>query len=120
MEEVLEMLRNFRNIIFRDYETYYGYTKKDFKIAIVAVMKELSKPKMKLIQSNSELEVGREYWCKPKTTAFDPIVMRCSECGGIKYLGAGIWATDNNNQALEKYDIVGPIEHPNFDDYKGE
>ena len=74
---------------------------------------------MKKILTNDELEIGKEYWCKPKTTSFDPMVLRVGESSGIKYLGTNrIWASDNNNQALERYDIIGPIEYPNFKDYE--
>lgn len=73
---------------------------------------------MKKITNNDELEVGKEYWCKFKTSKSMPQLFKVGEQGGWKYIGSRIWATNENNQALEKFDIIGPVEYPNFDDFK--
>ena len=75
---------------------------------------------MKKILTNDDLEIGKEYWCKHKDVHYKqhPEVMIVNETGNAKYLGHNyIWATDDNNQALEKFDIIGPIEYPNFEEY---
>lgn len=75
---------------------------------------------MKRILSNDELEIGKVYWCKAKNVHYmpDPQALTVYETGGIKYISQNrIWADDNNNQALENYDIIGPIEYPNFENY---
>lgn len=73
---------------------------------------------MQLITTNKQLTVGRHYWCRnSKYPHFEPDILKVGEISGRKYIGTGkIWAMDENNQALERFDIVGPIPTPNFDE----
>lgn len=86
----------------------------------IAKLKAVPPSDMKLIASNAELIPGRQYWCKSKTHG-DIELHRCYEEGDWKYLGRSrIWAMDDNNQALDRWHIVGPVPEVgpiNFDDY---
>jgi len=64
------------------------------------------------IESNDQLEVGEHYHCFDRVTA-KYSVEKCSD-EGEKYLARKIWATDDNNQALERWDIYGPIKPPSI------
>lgn len=65
-------------------------------------------PGMKHITDNSQLKVGREYWCRIRGQAFaTPFV--CHVRDGMRYLADHIWAEDSNNQALQRWEIFGPI-----------
>lgn len=76
---------------------------------------------MKIITSNDELEVGMYYWCrskKPYVNGKHSITIQRVGCQGKwKYIGNRIWAEDENNQALKTFDILGPVEYPDFDSY---
>ena len=75
---------------------------------------------MKKILKNEELMVGEYYWCKQKDTIFDPTIEQVGKIQNIKYVGHGhIWAHNQNNQALNKWDMYGPLVF-NPDDIKGE
>ena len=71
---------------------------------------------MKYIEFNSQLEPGKYYICHCKMiydngNRSDSIYpLKCDEISGRKFIGSNIWAMDDNNQALEKYDIYGPLE----------
>jgi hypothetical protein len=63
------------------------------------------------ITSNDQLEVGEYYHCLEKRLGRDCLsIEQCKEDTGNKYLGNRIWAKDDNNQALEKWFIWGPVE----------
>jgi len=66
------------------------------------------------VTENAQLEAGKHYHCFCKHT-FQHQIHECKsdEDGGL-FLGSRIWATDNNNQALEKWVIYGPIAPPNI------
>jgi hypothetical protein len=72
---------------------------------------------MKIVQNNSDLEVGKWYWCRSKDTGL--ITIKLVQLSYEKYIGNHIWCFDGNNQGLDKYTIVGPIEEPYWDDFKG-
>lgn len=77
---------------------------------------------MKQITSNAELIPGNHYWCRDKRYG-DVTLQECNQESypneQWKYLGRRIWAMDDNNQALERWDIVGPLPKPaiNFDEF---
>lgn len=71
---------------------------------------------MKKITNPDDLEVAREYWLRDKQSG----VVRRGICGDydswkyITYISANgggdkFWANQSNNQAMEKWDIIGPI-----------
>lgn len=79
---------------------------------------------IKHIKTVSELEVGKEYWLVSKLYA--DAVPKISQCRiidaqGWKYFDAHIWAVEDNNQAMENFDIFGPVPErlpPDFDKLK--
>lgn len=80
---------------------------------------------MRIIKLNDDLIVGRKYWAREKTDNSKLCIVTCYEHDHWKYLQASLysdkfWAMDRNNQALDRWDILGPIAEqptPNFDDY---
>jgi hypothetical protein len=78
---------------------------------------------MKVITSYKGLEVRKYYFCKRKGTS-DVKIYRVSGVAGTgdkKYLGPDrlfcdnrIWNSKNNNKIFDNYDVLGPIEVPNF------
>lgn len=72
---------------------------------------------MRHIASNSDLIIGKWYWCRNKRTGCIALE-QCRVEGGLKYMGDNcIWALDDNNQALKRWDIVGVAAPPDFDKY---
>jgi len=68
------------------------------------------------IKSNDELKVGEYYHCFDRRSGRHSI-HKCEQNNiqGMKCLSRNrIWADDNNNQALEKWLIYGPVEIPNL------
>ena len=65
----------------------------------------------KQIKKNKELEAGRYYHCFDLKTG-DYSIELCQEETNGKYLGTHIWAQDDNNQALRRWEIFGPVEKP--------
>ena len=71
---------------------------------------------MKKIEKNSELIVGLNYIVRAKTSHTNPDykpvaeVTTVKELSGMKAIFNRLWAMDDNNQALERYDIYGPID----------
>ena len=71
---------------------------------------------MKRIMRNADLEVGENYIVRSKTNSSNPNykpvaeVTMVKELSGKKVIFNRLWATDDNNQALERYDIYGPID----------
>lgn len=66
----------------------------------------------KEITTNKELEPGKYYHCFLKSTGKYSI-QQCMFNGETKYIGTNtIWADDDNNQALERWKIFGPIKIP--------
>ncbi len=71
---------------------------------------------MKRILSNDELIVGQNYIARSKTNGthpgYQPVaeVTKVKELSGIKVIFDRMWATDDNNQALDRYEIYGPID----------
>ena len=64
------------------------------------------------ITSNSQLELGAYYHCFDKKTGRHEI-HQCRDCMGHKCMGEyHIWACDDNNQALDRWRILGPIKAP--------
>lgn len=75
-------------------------------------MKDKERLEYPQIKTNSDLVVGKYYWCINKKTG-TPSVEIVGEMYGNKYLGYGkIWATNSNNQAFTIWDIYGPIPLP--------
>ena len=73
---------------------------------------------MKQITTNDELEIGKNYWCKPKRSTYSKaVILTVGEHSQNKFIGSHIWCTENNNQGLEKYTIIGPIEEPDWSEY---
>lgn len=66
---------------------------------------------MNEIYINNHLEVGEYYHCFGKRRG-EHSIHKCKQEEGHKYLAHRIWAEDDNNQALEKWRIIGPIELP--------
>jgi len=69
---------------------------------------------MKKIKSHKDLEIGKYYFCKSKGFPQSEVrIMKVGEISGRKYIGDNrIWAMEGNDQATEKYKIMGPIEVP--------
>jgi len=68
---------------------------------------------MQKILKNEDLITGEWYWCIGKELYHDfSIYEVISPNEDSKYLAERIWAMDNNSQALEKWDIYGPIPRP--------
>ena len=68
------------------------------------------------ILSNDDLIVGNYYHCFWKSDGRHSI-NQCRDSQGHKYINchsSTIWASDNNNQALERWRIL-PIEVPQLD-----
>ena len=70
---------------------------------------------MHRVLTNGDLKVGHWYIAESKAIYDNgarsaPIPLRVGIQGEVKYLGDRIWATDDNNQALEKYNIFGPLD----------
>lgn len=63
---------------------------------------------MKHITDPSELEVGREYWLVDKATNV-PEINICKERDGRSYFASHFWVYPSNNQAMERWDVFGPI-----------
>lgn len=82
---------------------------------------------MKQIKTNSELITNSFYWCREKKKPNTINLIQCKSANNIhdaKYIDVNhytymnandniIWAMDNNNQALERWDIVGPVPELN-------
>lgn len=66
------------------------------------------------IVQNDALEVDRHYWVRDKETGEISIVL-CGKNALGKYLNVGthmstnIWAFDGNDQAFDRWEIIGPI-----------
>ena len=71
---------------------------------------------MKKIETNDDLIVGLNYIVRAKTSHTNPDykpvaeVTTVKELSGMKAIFNRMWAMDDNNQALERYDIYGPID----------
>ncbi len=71
---------------------------------------------MNEIKNNSELEVGKYYHCYLNSTGHHSIHKCYGDYAEPKYISNNrIWADDGNNQALEKWKILGPIKTPKID-----
>ena len=70
------------------------------------------------ILKNEDLIPEEYYWCISKKIPNARLqLLGCSLTpNGNKMIGSRIWAMDENNQALEKYDIYGPIPKPDLGD----
>jgi len=68
---------------------------------------------LKKITSVEDLEIGRYYYCEDKKTG-EKSISRVNSINAKKYIKDRIWEEPNNNQALEKYNIVGPISIPDL------
>jgi len=71
---------------------------------------------MKRILRNADLEVGKNYIVRAKTNNIYPNyvpiveVTIVKELSGMKVIFDRLWATDDNNQALDRYEIYGPVD----------
>ena len=63
---------------------------------------------MKHITNPDELEIGRQYWLVDKTTGNAKISQLKAE-DNWKYFESRMWVNTDNNQAMELWDIYGPI-----------
>lgn len=66
---------------------------------------------MNTIENNDQLEVGKYYHCFKKINGAHSI-HRCEQDGPAKYFAGRIWACDDNNQTLDRWIVIGPIEVP--------
>lgn len=79
---------------------------------------------IKHITDVAMLEVDKDYWLVSKRYAeAPPTISKCKviESKGWKYFDGHIWAMEDNNQAMEYFDIFGPLEPhpvPNFEALK--
>lgn len=71
---------------------------------------------MEQIESNQQLTPGDYYFLLDKTTG-EISVKKCLSESGRLYFGLNIWATNQNNQALEKWCIRGPVQMPTREDF---
>lgn len=85
---------------------------------------EVKISEVKYITDPSQLEVGRDYYLLDKETQINsllphawPLIEECKERDGYKYFSCNIWATEGNNQALERWDIFGPIPKTTLPDF---
>lgn len=65
------------------------------------------------VKAVAELVVGKDYWLVSKRYPDSaPAISQCRsiESKGWKYFDAHIWAMEDNNQAMEFFDIFGPVE----------
>ncbi len=71
---------------------------------------------IKQITSNNDLEVGEYYHCFSITGSNSHEILQCkasiSPTITWKFLGERIWADDDNDQALKRWVIYGPIRIP--------
>lgn len=64
---------------------------------------------MKHITNPDDLEVGRHYWLVDKMTGNAKISQLKSEEADWKYFEGRMWVRPDNNQAMNIWDIYGPI-----------
>ena len=73
---------------------------------------------MKKIENLEELKNGEYYWLVSKMIydngqhSNTKIIERFITDNPLPQFGNKIWAHEGNNQAMEKYDIYGPIPKP--------
>lgn len=68
---------------------------------------------MKRITDPKELVVGDAYWLRSKTFPESaPIASTLRKDFDEPYFEKCIWASERNPQALQKWDIIGPIPKP--------
>lgn len=76
---------------------------------------------MKHVTDPAELEIGRDYWLVAKAKSMNDWVPKISKLladDGRKFFEYRMWAEPDNNQAMEYWDIFGPIPEltvPNFE-----
>jgi hypothetical protein len=65
---------------------------------------------IRLITDPTQLEAGRDYWMRGKTLDVT-FIATCREDDSCnkKYFGNYIWAEPDNNQAMERFEIYGPL-----------
>ena len=72
---------------------------------------------MRHITNNDDLVCWQWYWCRNKRTGVITLE-QCRVDSGFKYIGDHcIWAMDDNNQAMKRWDIIGIATPPDFDKY---
>jgi hypothetical protein len=75
---------------------------------------------LKKITDVDDIVVGGFYYCISKLNNKDINILQCFMDENCKYLGSNrIYACKENNQALDKYTIYGPIYIPNFKEIEG-
>ncbi len=68
---------------------------------------------IKNIESNADFEIGKYYHCFDRSNGIHSIHECYKHDNEPKHLGVNkIWADDENNQALKKWAIFGPIDVP--------
>jgi hypothetical protein len=68
---------------------------------------------MQKILKNEDLIPGEWYWCRGKEPYHEFQIHEVMVLiDDSKYIGNRVWAMDNNSQALEIFDIYGPIPKP--------
>ena len=71
---------------------------------------------MKRITELDDLIVGKDYLMRSKMKYDNGekstliYATKVKEVSGHKYIGDRIWALPDNNQALDKYDVFGPVD----------
>lgn len=69
---------------------------------------KLPSEQMRHITDPKELMVGREYWVVEKLTGKFRIET-LQERDNRAFFGMHIWAIEGNNQAMDRWDVFGPI-----------
>jgi hypothetical protein len=78
---------------------------------------------MQYITHPDQLIIGREYWLREKADSARVFVSPCKQDhdSRMRYFMMRLWAEVGNNQAMDRYDIVGPVPlgvPPDFDALK--
>lgn len=69
---------------------------------------KLPSEQMRYITDLNELRVGREYWLFEKLTG-RVTLERLQERDNRPFFGMHIWAIPGNNQAMDRWDVFGPV-----------
>ncbi len=76
---------------------------------------------MKHITDPAELELGREYWLVAKEgsdPSWEPKISKLLDDCGRKFFEFRMWAEPDNNQAMDHWDIFGPIPKQEMPDFE--
>ncbi|RLF07499.1 MAG: hypothetical protein DRJ64_02895 [Thermoprotei archaeon] len=77
---------------------------------------------MRKVETGGEMIVGQSYWLFPKSGEESPVLAvvnldKMTELGNeIKFVLNNIWCFPGNNQALERWDVYGPVFLPTINE----